>query len=286
MKTNFALTSFYLLALFFIACNQKTKSLIFSAIGDVPYSNEAAKELRKNLLNVDNYKEASFLIHLGDIKSGAAPCVDDTYRNVAEILKLSKIPVFIIPGDNEWNDCENPSEAFELWNKYFFHFHENWNPSWEIEYQPERKENFAWVQQGVLIVGLNLVGGRVNDQDEWDDRQSKNAEWINSLIHKNKKSIASVIILGHANMNNNQEKFKTFTEKFRSIASKFKKPILYLHGDGHHWINDRPWKEQNIQRIQVDAGASILQVKVFNHLQNPFFFQGNGAERTASSAVN
>ncbi len=283
MKTYIAITSFYFLMLLFTACNHKSKPLIFSAIGDVPYSNEVAKELRKNLLNIENYQESSFLIHVGDIKSGASPCVDNTYRNVAEILKLSKIPVFIIPGDNEWNDCDNPKEAYELWDKHFFHFHENWNPSWKIEYQPERKENFAWVQEGVLIVGLNLVGGRVNDQNEWDERLTTNAAWIKNLIQKNDPSIKTIIVFGHANMNGNQEKFIKFTEKFRLIASTFNKPMLYLHGDGHHWINDRPWKEQNIQRIQVDAGASLLQVKVFNNLPNPFFFKGNGADRTNSN---
>ena len=150
MKKNFIIFNISILVFLFAACKQSTKPMIFSAIGDVPYSDEQADALRTTLLNLANYEGSSFLIHLGDIKPGAAPCQESIYEDVATILKLSEIPVFIIPGDNEWNDCDDPQEAFEFWNKYFYHFHENWKPSWEIEYQPKRKENFAWVQEGVL----------------------------------------------------------------------------------------------------------------------------------------
>ena len=79
------------------------------------------------------------------------------------------------------------------------------------------------------------------------------------------------MVFGHANMDKT-EKFKVFVEKFRSIAAAFQKPILYLQGDGHYWIHDRPWKEQNIQRVQVDAGARILKVEIDTKLENPFIF--------------
>ena len=141
-----------------------------------------------------------------------------------------------------------------------------------MEYQNERKENFSWIEKDVLFVGLNLVGGKVHDSLEWKSRLESNAEWVDHLVELNNSSLKILVVFGHANMNNTPEKFDSFVEKFRSTARSFAKPILYLHGDGHHWIEDRPWAEQNILRVQVDAGANILNIKVDPSLDNPFVF--------------
>lgn len=266
-----------LLAILFSGCQIKESPLTFSAIGDVPYSDAFADSLRINLIKFNKHHNSSFLIHLGDIKSGSTPCEETKYQLVADILMLSEVPVFIIPGDNEYNDCEDPKEAFALWNKYFYHFHENWEVPWETSYQLEQLENFTWVKNDVLYVGLNLVGGHVHDSSEWDIRLEQSANWIGSLLEKD-DTFKAMVVFGHANMNNAPEKFELFTDKFRALAANFKKPILYLHGDGHYWIKDRPWKEQNIQRVQVDAGARILHIKIDTKLEDPFVFVKSGED--------
>ncbi len=266
-----------LCAMVFTECQNKETPLIFSAIGDVPYSEGLADSLRTSLSKFNKHNSSSFLIHLGDIKSGSTPCEEFIYDQVADILKLSAVPVFIVPGDNEYNDCEDPKEAFAWWNKYFFHFHENWEFPWEIRYQPDHQENFTWVKNDVLFVGLNLVGGLVHDSSEWDTRLKQNANWIDSLLEKD-STFKAMVVFGHANMNNEPQKYEVFTNQFRSIAAAFKKPILYLHGDGHYWIRDRPWAEQNIHRVQVDAGARILQIAIDTKLADPFVFVKNGKD--------
>ena len=45
---------------------------------------------------------------------------------------------------------------------------------------------------------------------------------------------------------------------------QFEKPILDLHGDGHRWIDDRPWAANNIMRVQVDQGG-IAKITVTDH---------------------
>ncbi len=270
MKKN-SLLILVLIVSLISACQDNPKPITFSAVGDVPYSKEVELEFDKNISIHNANSNSSFLIHLGDIKPGKWPCEEGIYDNVSGLLKKIDIPVYIIPGDNEFNDCDNTSEAFSLWEKYFMHFHENWEMPWKTDYQPERKENFTWVEQDVLFVGLNLVGGSVHDSTEWNSRLKANADWIESLIQKNNKALNALVVFGHANMDKT-EKFKVFVEKFRSIAAAFQKPILYLQGDGHYWIHDRPWKEQNIQRVQVDAGARILKVEIDTKLENPFIF--------------
>ena len=259
-------------SLFCFGCQKDNVPFTFSAIGDVPYTQQMSEELDSSIIEHNKSSTSSFLIHLGDIKSGSKPCLENIYKEVSDQLREFKTPVFIIPGDNEFNDCENPIEAFSLWNKYFLHFNEHWKVPWHNTYHEQHKENFSWVQKEVLFVGLNLVGGRVHDKTEWDNRLQSNADWIDKLAKENKGRLKAMVVFGHANMNKNPEKFELFTKQFRATAKAFKKPILYLQGDGHTWIKDRPWLEENMLRVQVDAGAGILEVTVDNSLEDPFIF--------------
>jgi hypothetical protein len=57
--------------------------------------------------------------------------------------------------------------------------------------------------------------------------------------------------------------------------------VLYLHGDGHRWIHDRPFKAaKNILRVQVDQGgiASPLLVTVSDDPKQPFVFDRRKAK--------
>jgi hypothetical protein len=69
-------------------------------------------------------------------------------------------------------------------------------------------------------------------------------------------------------------KHKDFFQPFSKDAATFKKPILYLHGDGHRWIHDRPFPAKNMWRVQVDQGgiAPPLKVTVTDDAEEPFVF--------------
>ena len=82
-------------------------TVTFYAMGDVPYAPEEDQLLPKQIADLPT--DGRFLIHVGDIKNGATPCDEAIYIKVASMLAKSKLPTFIIPGDNEWNDCENPT---------------------------------------------------------------------------------------------------------------------------------------------------------------------------------
>ena len=59
-------------------------------------------------------------------ESGSSPCDDAVYKKVAGILTTAKVPIFIVPDDNEWNDCADPAQAWTLWGKYFMRFEHRW----------------------------------------------------------------------------------------------------------------------------------------------------------------
>jgi hypothetical protein len=71
---------------------------IFYAIADVPYTSTDALALPLQVQSLPD--NAEFLIHLGDIRSASKEkdCVLSDYRNISSILKLSRVPVFLVPG--------------------------------------------------------------------------------------------------------------------------------------------------------------------------------------------
>ena len=241
----------------------------FFAMGDVPYAPKEDTLLPKQIANLP--REAEFVIHVGDIKSGATACDEAVYIKVAGMLAKSTAPLFVIPGDNEWNDCMKPDQAWKFWVKHFMRFDQRWQHRIGVFRQLKREENFSFVKGGVLFVGLNIVGGRVHDAAEWKMRHAQNLNWVRRNIQQYGNSVSSLVIFGHAKPNENHN---DFFDKFVKDATAFQKPILYLHGDGHRWIHDRPFAAKNILRVQVDQGgiAPPLKVTVTNHPATPFQF--------------
>lgn len=249
----------------------------FYAMGDVPYVPAEDVSLPRQIAELP--QDAEFVIHVGDIKGGKPPCDEAVYAKVSGMLSVSRLPVFIIPGDNEWNDCvdPNPDQAWQHWNRYFMRFDRRWQHDLPVFRQLEREENFSFVKNGVLFVGLNIVGGRVHDPDEWKQRHAQCLTWIRRNLSQFGDAVDRVVVFGHAKPSATQ---KDFFEPFSEDALQFAKPILYLHGDGHRWMHDHPFEAKNILRVQVDQGgiAPPLKVIVTNDPTKPFVFDRRTAE--------
>ncbi len=245
------------------------KLVTFYAMGDVPYKPEENILLPKQIAELPD--DAEFVIHVGDIKGGSAPCNEAVYNKVFGMLSQSVAPVFIIPGDNEWNDCTNPVQAWKYWNKYFMRFDRHWQHRFPLFRQLEHEENFSFVKGNVLFVGLNIVGGRILDLAEWKQRHRDGFEWVRRNLHRSGADVSSLVFFIHANPN---VFHSDFFDPFMKVAKEFKKPILLIHGDGHTWIYDRPFAAQNILRVQVDQGriAPPLKVTITDDKSNPFQF--------------
>lgn len=86
----------------------------FCVIGDVPYTNDQAKKLKRQILELP--KDCAFLVHVGDLRYAGSNqrCRRNDYSSVASILKLSHAPVFVLLGDNDHNDCPNHAEGLAL----------------------------------------------------------------------------------------------------------------------------------------------------------------------------
>lgn len=287
LNKNFAIKNltFLLLVLFSLSSceksedkieNPETENITFTVIGDVPYG-DTQRDGFISLIDKHNAQDASeFVVHVGDIKKGSVPCEENVYNDVSTLLKKIKVPTFIILGDNEYNDCDYPEDALNLWKSYFLNFNENWTFPHLISNQNDRTENFSWFDNKVLFIGLNIVGSSVHDADEWQNRLTQNGNWVKQLLAANKDNIDATVIFSHANMvEAGSKKFEPFTDLFREAALNFGKPTLIINGDGHFWIKDKPWEEKNITRVQIKGGPDALKVIVNTGKENPFSFDNN-----------
>lgn len=266
-----------LVVLMVVDCNSTLRivkyqpdSLVFSVMGDVPRSEAEKVLLQKQIDQHNQLSPAQFVFHVGDIKSGQTPCDEDNYTLVAGYLKQLMVPVFIVPGDNEWNGCANPDQAWNYWDQHFMAFDQNWDVPFEVQRQASYPVNNAFVQQNVLFIALNLVGGRIHDQVEWDTMLQNAYDWIGQQLQG--KNISAAVILAQANPD---AKHRIFMDQFLPLVKEFERPVLFIHGDGHHWLHDDPWQVPNLIRIQVDKGgiADPLQVTISGNMTKTFKFE-------------
>jgi predicted phosphodiesterase len=111
---------------------------VFFVIADLPYDDDEMRTMSDLIATVP--ESATFLVHLGDLKSPDSSCADTTLEPVAEILKESLVPVFMIVGDNEYNDCDKPTDALEQWRTTFSRFDQFWTHDLNVTTMEGRSE--------------------------------------------------------------------------------------------------------------------------------------------------
>jgi hypothetical protein len=245
--------------------------LMFTATGDGPRT-EADWMLFARQIAQDNVDgKTTFLLHLGDIWKGTERLPESHYLNVATLLRTSVAPVYIVPGDNEWTDLLDPAEGWAFWSNHLLKLDEHWKKDAPVARQPDHEENMAWAQQGVLMIGINMVGGEVKDPAAWNARHVIAAAWAVEQLKARGASARAAVIFGQAKPKPHHEDF--FAPVIEA-AKAFARPVMYLHGDGHKYEVEPNWRAANITRVQVDQveKARPLLITVTDDPAQPFHF--------------
>jgi hypothetical protein len=80
--------------------------------GDLPYSALQASVGVPNLIADMNAHHLQFTVHDGDLKAGSnSPCDDNLYYQAITFLDALRAPAMFTPGDNDWTDCDRPSNG-------------------------------------------------------------------------------------------------------------------------------------------------------------------------------
>jgi hypothetical protein len=80
--------------------------------GDLPYSDEQATVGIPNLIADMNSQRLAFTVHDGDLKAGSNSLCDDAlYTTSLGYFNSLEAPAVFTPGDNDWTDCDRPSNG-------------------------------------------------------------------------------------------------------------------------------------------------------------------------------
>jgi hypothetical protein len=101
------------------ATNEKTFEYSVGLWGDLPYSAVQADVGVPNLIADMNSQKLAFSVHDGDLKAGngasgnppSVPCDDALYDKGLAYLNQLDAPAMFTPGDNDWTDCDRPSNG-------------------------------------------------------------------------------------------------------------------------------------------------------------------------------
>lgn len=285
---------FFLTALVLNLAPAYCGSFSFLAVGDIPYNATQIAQFTRSLDRM-NEIDARFVLHVGDIKARLEPCEPWLYRERAEIYGRSVHPFVVLVGDNEFNDCPDPAEALRLFRETFTNGSESLgvrkirlDRQSEIQADHPYPEQVRWSEEGVLFVGLNVVGSANNrsDTEEWKARTAAGVAWLeDSFRLAAEKKAPAVVVAFHANPLRSQ-KGREFAEPFAPVmdallreADQFEKPVLFIHGDTHTFRWDIPFPSAalsgvmtNLSRLEVFGSPNPHWLEVIVDPESPSVF--------------
>jgi hypothetical protein len=239
--------------------------MTFCVIADVPYTQQEADELPNQIST--QMDGCEFMVHLGDLFIGDTFCEEEDYLLIRGMMLESKVATFVVPGDNEWNDCQRSviEVGWERWTTHFLHFENYWAHNFTVARQPGYQENFYFIHKRTLVMGLNIVGGRVHNSTEWSLRLASQSEWVRSVLnaHLPTGNADGVILLSHAKPSADHLEFTMPLRNYIRDELQNRYPILYLHGDGHDFMYTPHFLRQpNLLRMQHEGGVNEPILKI------------------------
>lgn len=172
--------------------------------GDLPYSPLQATVGVPNLIADMNQQDLAFTVHDGDLKAGSgSPCNDALYVQALGYFNSLKAPAAFTPGDNDWTDCDRPSnggfsslERLDHERQVLFSTPFSFGQH-RLRQQVQTAplclavsgpvpcvENRRWTVGGVTYATLNVQGSCNNlcdtapDPVEWAARNQANITWM------------------------------------------------------------------------------------------------------------
>ncbi len=234
-------------------------SVTFYVTADGPYNLEDEKDLLNEMKTLT--PEASFIVHLGNIqKAEETLCADSEYFQTAAFMKHFPITTFVLPGEEDTDNCPFPKRAFESWKDQFKFFHRHFDhlqsKNFEVMSEVDQYENFAILHGGVLFLGMHITGGRVSDRAIHQSRNDYNYKWIDGMIKSKGNDARAIVMLGNARPGEAQND-EFFLQVAQFLATNTDKPIAYIHAGGSTSKVYTPFKDNN-QILVIQVGDNPL----------------------------
>jgi len=232
-----------------------TSGLVFGVMGDVPYTAGEVQRLDA-LIDDINKERLDFVIHVGDI--GGNACDDATLEARKRQFARIRHPFILIPGDNEWIDCNNSLARLEAWRKYFCAV------PIAVERQPgEYCEHMRWAAGGFLFVTLNVQGTNNNARNraEHAKRMAAVFAWLeDSAQRAEKEKLGLVVVMqGDPFIVLPRDGYADLRERLVKLGERLPGRLLLVHGDSHTYHDDEPLA--GVRRLEVWGSPIVSWIR-------------------------
>jgi len=272
----------------------------FIAFGDMPYRDEDIEKVDR-LIDAINKLKPAFTIHVGDIKSGAAPCTDADLARAIDQINTIEGPVVYTMGDNEWTDCHreirgqkfNPRERLAKLRDLAFATPGRTLGRTPMPVESQAKlspkhakfvENQRFTKNRVVFIVAHVVGSNngFEPQDpqaavEYFERNAATVAWIADGFRVARETDArAVVVVFHANVYELRQAYPAmprasgFLDTVNAVARgarAFGRPVLVVHGD-HHVLELESFKDASMRpvpntfRLQVPGDSLVHAVRI------------------------
>jgi hypothetical protein len=244
----------------------RSDAFTFAVLGDIGYGAGEEAVFLATMRQIDAAAPA-FTVHVGDFMAHE-PCSDAMFQKRRRQFDDSAAPFVLTPGDNEWEDCprwwqapRDPLESLAALRRIFFA--DGWSmgrrrietlaqdqciasppPGCGCAAHPE---NRIWRHGRVVFATLNIPGHRNNvghdarNDEEARCRNGANAEWLERATAESLGSeVRALVVFAQANPwepypRRYRHVFDGFLGHMAALAPRLGKPILFVHGDTHHY---------------------------------------------------
>ena len=273
----------------------------FAAIGDQQYGPEGEQKWPALQNSINTASNVSFIVHVGDFKSGSTLCSDEMFQNRFNAFNNFAMPFIYTPGDNEWTDCHRDNngsyDSLERLTAIRRMFYPNDQSLGRNRITLSRQsedpryrnyvENAMWSTGNVLFATLHIVGSNNNlnrnaqNDQEYRERTNANLNWIRTIFSVARdNAFAGVVLVTQANPGWSGAPLRVaqlgtgFRDTFSIIEDDtigYGRPVLLIFGDSHIFRIDKPLigarsgrVVENFLRLEVpgDTNAHWVRVRV------------------------
>ena len=219
--------------------------------------------------------EGVFVVHLGDLMYAVDDrCREGAYSIAAQILRRGKMPTFVLPGDNDINDCPSVQHGEDMWMKYFHLFDETyWSHSFDLTRWGKLNESFGFLHKRVLFLGLNMVGGTPYSWSEKSNRHREHLEQVRVLFDRHQGNFDVIVLMKHAIPRYPHSDFfgdGSSDGLFIDMIRRMGKPTIHFHGDWHEYYEiEGEYGIANYVRISLDGKSIAPPISVTIDVSKP-----------------
>jgi hypothetical protein len=246
-----------------------------AVFGDVPYSSSAVSKYQSMIASI-NAGSPLFSVHVGDIGPGSSStCTAATVDRETARFDTFTRPLVYTPGDNEWTDCDSAALTQLSYIRTTVFRGTGTQSRGQTRLTLESQgaagypENARWRQGPVTFATIHMTGSKDNysNRSEHDARRSAGIAWLRETFAQAKaRGDRGIVLVAHSDPKFSKPTSSAYGSMYTALRSEvlaFPGQVLFVHGDGHDYINDQPMAGvSNLRRVEVEGDGDVSYVKV------------------------